>query len=179
MIMAKWFAYLTMAVIILIYIDRKVNVRCCKCFDGRSYATISTVTRGIFSETIPQSGKIIDGKLIVEIDELYLSRIKTGLRAISSINNKDVRFQISHVDSTIINGRFSVVMDLADTIVALRNQSVRLRIHLSDPREETLIHVGGFYKDTGGTWIYVTTDEKHFVKRKIKLGAKILNTSRS
>jgi HlyD family secretion protein len=63
-------------------------------------------------------------------------------------------------------------MDLADTIVALRNQSIRLRIHLSEPREETLIQVGGFYKDTGGTWIYVTTDEKHFVKRKIKLGAK-------
>jgi HlyD family secretion protein len=170
--MAKWFAYLTMAVIILIYIDRKVNVRCCRCFAGRGYATISTVSRGIFSQTIPQNGKVTDGKLVVEIDQLYLPRIKTGLSATSSTNNVQLNFHISHVNDTIVNGKFSVVMDSADTTMMQSGQSVRLRIQLSEPHEATLIPVGGFYKDTGGTWIYVMADENHFAKRKIKLGAK-------
>jgi hypothetical protein len=171
--MAKKFAYLTMAVIVLIYIQRKVNARRCLCFCGQNYATISTVTRENFIETIPQSGKLIDGKLIVQIDKLYRPKIKTGLKATANINNADIRFRIWQVDTTITNGRFSVVMDFADTVVAhFRDQSVRLRIELSEERVATVVPVGGFYVDTGGKWIYVMTDENHFVKRNIKLGAK-------
>jgi hypothetical protein len=170
--MAKWFAYLTMAVIVLIYVDRKVNVRCCKCWAGQNFATISTVIVGKFSETIPQTGKVNEsGKLVVPIDELYKPKIKNGLPATATLNNTDVRFHISQIDSTVIQGRFSVIMDFTDTLISLNlDQSVRLRIELSEPREGILIPVGGFYKDTGGAWIYVVNDQQQLVKRNIKLG---------
>lgn len=121
---------------------------------------------------------MIDGKLVVQIDELYQPKIKAGLRATAHINNADVRCMISQVDTTIINGRFPVVMDFIDSVALSPDQSVRLRIELNDPHEAILLPVGGFYKDTGGEWVYVMTDENHFVKRKIKLGAKNPNTLR-
>jgi HlyD family secretion protein len=171
--MAKRFAYLTMAVIVLIYLERKLNMPYCTFIMERENATISTVTKGVFSETIPQTGKVLDGKLVVEIDQMYQRRIKKGLTATSTFNNVDLNFKISAVDTTIRNGRFSVQMDFADSVIALSHgQSVRLRIMLGKTREATLIPVGGFYKDTGGAWIYVMTDESHFVKRNIKLGSK-------
>jgi hypothetical protein len=172
--MDKKFAYLTMAVIVLIYMNRKVNVRCCKCFAGRAFTTISTVTKGMFQETIPQTGKVTaSGELSVTIDKLYATRIKTGLPATASINNREVHFTTSDVDTAVMNGRFSILMELGDTTVKLRpDQSVRIRIQLSEPREEVLIPVGGFYKDTGGEWIYVMTDDEKFEKRRISLGRK-------
>jgi HlyD family secretion protein len=53
-----------------------------------------------------------------------------------------------------------------------RGQSLRLRIELGQSSEELLLPVGGFYKDTGGNWVYVLDQEKRAVKRDIKLGRK-------
>ena len=142
------------------------------CF-GWNTATISTVTAGKFSEEIPQSGNEQDGKLVIQMDQMYQPRIKKGLTATSYINNDQVNFVVSDFDSAVVDGRFSVTLDFADTVVSLhRGQCVRLRIALSEPREATLLEVGGFYKDTGGTWIYVLTHDNYFVKRNIKLGPK-------
>jgi HlyD family secretion protein len=43
---------------------------------------------------------------------------------------------------------------------------------LSQSSEELLLPVGGFYKDTGGNWVYVLEEGNRAVKRDIKLGRK-------
>jgi HlyD family secretion protein len=53
-----------------------------------------------------------------------------------------------------------------------RGQSLRLRIELGQSSEELLLPVGGFYKDTGGNWVYVLDGEGRAVKRTIRLGRK-------
>lgn len=114
-------------------------------------------------------------KVRVPIDELYLPRINTGLQATASFNNKDYLLEINYVYTTIANGRFDVDMQFVGEVPPgiRRGQSLRLRIQLSQSSEELLLPVGGFYKDTGGNWVYVLEDGgNRAVKRDVKLGRK-------
>jgi HlyD family secretion protein len=114
-------------------------------------------------------------KVRVPIDELYLPRITEGLRATTTFNNKDYVLEITYVYTTIANGRFDVDMQfVGDTPSGIRRgQSLRLRIELSQSSEELLLPVGGFYKDTGGNWVYVLEDGgNRAVRRDVKLGRK-------
>jgi HlyD family secretion protein len=114
-------------------------------------------------------------KVRVPIDELYLPRITVGQRATTTYNNKDYSLEIIYKYEDIANGRFDVDMkfvgDSPKGIV--RGQSLRLRIELSQSSEELLLPVGGFYKDTGGNWVYVLEDGgNRAVRRDVKLGRK-------
>ena len=113
-------------------------------------------------------------KVRVPIDELYLPRITTGLHATTTFNNKDYELEIMYIYPTIQNGRFDVDMNfVGDTPPGIRRgQSLRLRIELGQSSEELLLPVGGFYKDTGGNWVYVLDQDNRAVKRNIKLGRK-------
>ncbi|HKZ36657.1 MAG TPA: HlyD family efflux transporter periplasmic adaptor subunit, partial [Chryseolinea sp.] len=113
-------------------------------------------------------------KVKVPIDELYLPRITTGLHATTTFNNKDYNLEIMYIYPSILNGRFDVDMKfVGETPPGIRRgQSLRLRIELGQSSEELLLPVGGFYKDTGGNWVYVLDDQNRAVKRDIKLGRK-------
>ncbi|WP_281322329.1 efflux RND transporter periplasmic adaptor subunit [Flavobacterium aestivum] len=111
-------------------------------------------------------------KVRVPIDELYLSKIRKGLRATTEIANKTYELQITYVYPNITNGRFDVDMQFMETIPKdiKRGQSLRLKIDLGNPSIATLIPVGGFYQSTGGNWIYVADGTNKAVKRLIRLG---------
>ena len=54
-----------------------------------------------------------------------------------------------------------------------RGQSLRIRLEFGNSQQALLLPLGGFYKDTGGNWVYVLdADGSRAVKRDIKLGAK-------
>lgn len=112
-------------------------------------------------------------KVKVPIDELYLPRITTGLKATTTFNNKDYELVITYKYPGATNGRFEVDMDFTGETPPgiIRGLSLRLRIQLSQSSEELLLPVGGFYKDTGGNWVYVVEGD-HAVRRDIKLGRK-------
>lgn len=114
-------------------------------------------------------------KVRVEIDELYLPRIQTGLNATTSFAGKDYQLQIIYIYPNVANGRFPVDMNfIGETPDGIRRgQSLRLRIELGQSSEELLLPVGGFYKDTGGNWVYVLEgDGNRAVRRNVKLGRK-------
>ncbi|MFZ2906345.1 MAG: efflux RND transporter periplasmic adaptor subunit [Cyclobacteriaceae bacterium] len=113
-------------------------------------------------------------KVRVEIDELYYPRISQGLHATTSYNNRDYELEISYIYPTIQNGRFTVDMNfIGETPAGIRRgQSLRLRIELGQSSEELLLPVGGFYKDTGGNWVFVLDDGNHASRRNVKLGRK-------
>ena len=112
-------------------------------------------------------------KVRVPIDELYLPRINPGLRAETSFNNRDYILEITYKYPGVTAGRFEVDMQFVGEVPKgiIRGQSLRLRIQLSQSSEELLLPVGGFYKDTGGNWVYVVEGD-HAVRRDIKLGRK-------
>jgi len=116
-------------------------------------------------------------KVRVPIDELYLPRISTGLHATTTFNNKDYELEIMYIYPTIQNGRFEVDMNFVGEIPPgiRRGQSLRLRIELGQSSQELLLAMGGFFKDTGGNWVYVLEGGNRAVKREIKLGRKMGN----
>ena len=112
-------------------------------------------------------------KVRCPIDELYLPRISTGLVATFPFNGTRWPVKISYIYPTITSGRFEVDMDFVDAVPQgiRRGQSVRLRIALGNSSEQTLLPKGGFYKDTGGNWVFVVVPgENRAVKRNIRLG---------
>ena len=150
------------------------------CHFGRDAFSIATVEYGCFVEYIPQTG-IIEfdptarcHNVKVMIDELYLSRISTGLTATTTVNNTDYTLAITNVSPTVDDGRFNVDMNFCGEIPSgvPDGKPLRLRIELNEPSNEILLPVGGFYKDTGGNWIYVVKNGTTAVRRGIKLGRK-------
>lgn len=114
-------------------------------------------------------------KVRVPIDELYLPRITEGLPATTTLNNRTYNLKITYIYPTIeTNGRFYVDMDFVSEVPPgiRRGQSLRLQILLGQSSEELLVPVGGFYKDTGGNWVFVLEGNDEAVRRDIKLGRK-------
>ena len=114
-------------------------------------------------------------KVKVPIDELYLPRITTGLGATTRFNNDDFNLSITYIYPNIQNGRFEVDMDFtgAQPEGIKRGQSLRLKIELGQSSEELLVPVGGFYKDTGGNWIFVVNESGDKAERRnIRIGRK-------
>jgi multidrug efflux pump subunit AcrA (membrane-fusion protein) len=142
--------------------------------------TISTIAYGPFSEFIPQTGTfhrdtVSDISTVkVPVDEMYFSRIVTGQDATTTFNNIDYQLQVTKVNPEVIGGRFTVEMNFAtDTLPDITHgQSLRLRLRLSPTYDAVLLPVGGFYKDTGGKWIFFIEEGDKVVKRNIKLGRK-------
>ena len=114
-------------------------------------------------------------KVRVPIDELYLPRISTGLAATTDFAGKTYTLKITYVYPNITNGRFEVDMDFdGPTPQGIRRgQSLRMRIELGQSSEELLLPMGGFYKDTGGNWVFILENDGKAVRRDIKLGRKM------
>jgi len=112
-------------------------------------------------------------KVRCPIDELYLPRISKGLKATFPFNGKRWPVTISYIYPTITSGRFEVDMDFVSEVPQgiRRGQSVRLRIALGNSSEQILLPKGGFYKDTGGNWVFVVDEHNsRAIKREIRLG---------
>jgi HlyD family secretion protein len=175
-----WSVVALLAVFVIyngLFASRRARIRC---FYGMDRLTVSSVDYGLFTEFIPQTGVVSQDTVAhttivkVAIDDLYSPRIVAGLTATTTVNNTDHTLEITNVYTTVTNGRFDVDMvfkgetppDLAD------GKTLRLRIVLGSTAEALLVPVGGFYKDTGGAWMYVVEGEDRAVKRRVKLGRK-------
>ncbi len=113
-------------------------------------------------------------KVRVPIDELYRPRISEGLHATTEFANKTYGLVITYKYPDVTNGRFEVDMEFDGEVPQgiVRGQSLRMRIELGQSSEELLLPVGGFYKDTGGNWVFVLDGNDRAVRRDIKLGRK-------
>jgi HlyD family secretion protein len=160
----------------LILYLHQADSRVCK-FRINSVLSIATVTEGLFLEMIPQTGTLDTSdahnlKVKVEIDKMYVNRISVGLKATSTSNGSDISLAITEVDTTIADGRFSIVLIFTDSVPKFLDDQMRLRIELNKPRRALLLPIGGFYKDTGGKWVFVLDSDNHVMRRDITLGAK-------
>lgn len=114
-------------------------------------------------------------KVRVPIDELYLPRISTGLTATTDFAGKTYSLVITYVYPNIVGGRFEVDMAFEGDVPTgmRRGMSLRMRIELGQPSEELLLPMGGFYKDTGGNWVFILDGSDKAVKRDVRLGRKM------
>ncbi|MBL0027371.1 MAG: HlyD family efflux transporter periplasmic adaptor subunit [Saprospiraceae bacterium] len=114
-------------------------------------------------------------KLRADIDEHYISRIFTGLRATFEFNNDKYEMEIIKVYPEVRSGRFAVDMTFVSKAPdgIRRGQSSPVRLELGQAQKAKLLSVGGFFSDTGGNWVYVLEkNEQRAIKRSITLGRK-------
>jgi len=142
--------------------------------DGQLSTPQLEIGQGVTAgQRIGQVDVVGEYKVRCPIDELYLPRISTGLQSSFKFAGNQYKLKIKYIYPTIANGRFEVDMDFDGTQPEgiRRGQSVRLRIALGNSSEQVLLPKGGFYKDTGGNWVFVILPgENKAVKRAIKLG---------
>lgn len=111
----------------------------------------------------------------VKIDELYLPRIDTGQIGTFQFDGDNYTMKITKIYPNINEGRFEVDMEFVgpEPSGIKRGQSLRIRLELSKSSEALLLAMGGFYKDTGGNWVYVVEEGSNkAVRQDIRLGRK-------
>ncbi|WP_373494688.1 efflux RND transporter periplasmic adaptor subunit [Aquiflexum sp.] len=114
-------------------------------------------------------------KVRVPIDELYLPRVNTGLKGTFTFSGGTYELEINKIYPNVTGGRFEVDMVFTGETPSgiRRGQTVRIRLELGESEQARLLPSGGFYKDTGGNWVFVVNPESGKAeKRNIRLGRK-------
>lgn len=130
-------------------------------------------------QSIPKGGRIgfihilTSYKVVAEIDEHYIDKVKIGLTATLERQGQEFQLKIRKVLPEVREGRFSVEMtftkEMPDNMRT--GQTYYTRLQLGSPLEAMLLPKGSFFQTTGGQWIYVlTADGKSAEKRAIKIG---------
>ncbi len=112
-------------------------------------------------------------KVRADIDEHYISRVYTDLKASAEIAGKKYTLTIKKVYTQVTNGRFQVDMEFDGTVPdgIRRGQTLQLLLALSDERTALLLPRGSFYQQTGGNWIFkVSADGSKAYKADVQLG---------
>ena len=114
-------------------------------------------------------------KVRVRIDELYLPRVDVGLKGSFTQSGETYGLVITKIFPTITEGRFEVDMEFTDDQPESikRGLTVRIRLELGNSAQALLLPMGGFYKDSGGNWVFVLDESgNRAVKKDIRLGRK-------
>lgn len=112
-------------------------------------------------------------KVRADIDEHYLSRIYNELTGTFDFAGKSYKLRITKVYSQITAGRFQVDMQFVGDVPKgiRRGQTLQIRLALSDETEAILLAKGGFYQQTGGSWIFKVSESGNTAyKVNINLG---------
>lgn len=121
------------------------------------------------AEVTPDAGM----KLVADIDEFYLSRVRTGQTATVDLNGEPVELTVRRVSPQVRNGQFQIDLDFGaarpDALVAGSTAQGRLR--LGGDSEAVIIPNGPFIERTGGSWIFVVSpDGTSAQRRTIQVG---------
>jgi len=130
-------------------------------------------------QSVPKGGRIgqihilTSYKVVAQIDEHYIDKVKVGLIAILERQGQEFELKIRKVLPEVKEGRFSVEMVFVGEMPEnmRTGQTYYTRLQLGSPIEAMLLPRGSFFQKTGGQWIYVlTADGKAAEKRSIKIG---------
>ncbi len=130
-------------------------------------------------QSIPKGGRIgqIDiltsYKVVAQIDEHYIDKVRVGLMAVLDRNGQEYNLRIRKILPGVRNGRFEVQMVFENKMPEnmRTGQTYYIRLQLGNPVKTLLLPRGGFFQNTGGQWIFVVSKEgKSAEKHNIKIG---------
>jgi len=114
-------------------------------------------------------------KLVADVDEFYLGRVKVGQAGTVDAEGKTFRMKVAKVLPQVRNGQFQVEMifDGPEPKAIQRGQTMQLKLTLGDSSRAILIPNGAFFNDTGGQWIFVVDrGGDSATRRPIQIGRK-------
>jgi HlyD family secretion protein len=112
-------------------------------------------------------------KVTAKIDEHYIDRVKKGLKASFTRQDKNFAMVVKKVYPDVREGTFGIDMvfakDIPDNIRP--GQTYHVELQLGQPETALLIPRGGFYQSTGGQWVYVlAVSGSETFRRAVKIG---------
>lgn len=130
-------------------------------------------------QSIPKGGRIgqvhvlTSYKVVAEIDEHYIDKVKVGLSAILERQGQEFELSIRKVFPDVKSGRFLVELIFKDEMPdnMRTGQTYYARLQLGNPKQALLLPKGSFFQKTGGQWVFVLTENGGSAeKRYIKIG---------
>lgn len=154
--------------------DRQNNLNIVAPIDGQL-----TVLDAEVGQLIPKGGRIgqihvlTSYKVVAQIDEHYIDKVKVGLTAILERQDQEYQLKIRKVLPDVRDGRFSIEMIFVGEMPEnmRTGQTYYTRLQLGSPQKSMLLPRGNFFQKTGGQWIFVLSEDgKSAEKRFIKIG---------
>lgn len=130
-------------------------------------------------QSVPKGGRLgqihvlTNYKVVTEVDEHYIDKIKTGLKAILERQGQEFELTVRKVFPDVKNGRFTLELVFTDQMPEnmRTGQTYYSRLQLGNPKEAILLPKGTFFQKTGGQWIFVVSEDGTSAeKRAIKIG---------
>jgi HlyD family secretion protein len=121
------------------------------------------------AEVTPDTGM----KLVADIDEFYLPRVRVGQTAIVELAGKSVTVIVRRVLPQVNDGQFRVDLGFETQGPAslVEGATARGRLQLGEDRPANILATGPFLERTGGDWIFVVAaDARTAQRRRIKVG---------
>jgi HlyD family secretion protein len=124
-------------------------------------------------QKIGQVNDLSDYKVEALIDEHYIDRVRTGLRAAFERQGVSYDLTVRKVFPEVREGKFRTEFvftgERPDNIRS--GQTYYINIELGQPTEGIIIPKGTFFQSTGGNWIFVLDpDGKKAHRRSIRIG---------
>jgi HlyD family secretion protein len=121
------------------------------------------------AEVIPQTGM----KLVADIDEFYLTRVRVGQTATITVNGDSARLTIKRVYPQVQSGQFRVDLDFegASPPALVEGAAAQGSLQLGGDTQGTILAIGPFIERTGGDWAFVLRPGGDIAeRRRIKAG---------
>lgn len=113
------------------------------------------VTQGLALGQVDSEGTY---KLRAQVDEYYLQRLTTGLKAQARLHDQTVNVHVSKVFPQVTNGRVTVELEFDSAVPTdlKRGEAADIRLQMSAGGEvATLAPSGSWVSDTNGTSVFV------------------------
>lgn len=110
-------------------------------------------------------------KLVAEVDEFYLEKMREGLKGQVDYQGKTLEVIVTKVIPEVKSGHFSVELNFVskDQIALQDGLSFGIKLILSERNKILVLQKGSFNQETAGKWIFVINGNKA-ERRTIKLG---------
>jgi HlyD family secretion protein len=112
-------------------------------------------------------------KLVADVDEFFLSRVRPGLPAKADAENGGASLVVSRVLPQVTNGRFrtELAFSARPPVNLKRGESMSVRITFSDPRPALVVDNGAWLESGGGGYAFVLgKDGRTADRRAIRIG---------
>ncbi len=121
------------------------------------------------AEVTPQTGM----KLITDVDEFYLARVRVGQTATVNLDGRAVNVTVRRVSPQVRNGQFRVdlAFDSASPAALVEGATAQGHLQLGGDSPAVVLPAGPFLERTGGDWVFVVgSDGRSSERRRIKVG---------
>jgi HlyD family secretion protein len=121
------------------------------------------------AEVTPDAGM----KLSAEIDEFYLSRVRTSQTASIDFEGQPMKVVVRRISPQVRNGQFTIDLEFetASPPNLTAGATAQGRLQLGNDTPALVLPVGPFLERSGGDWVFVVApDGKSAERRRIKVG---------